>query len=62
MAPRHPALNDTYDDRMIGNLAVFEVGLSSQDEGFDTVCMGVSIGSTITAWWVTEHVYVLPNA
>ncbi|MDE0970349.1 MAG: hypothetical protein OSA51_13275 [Octadecabacter sp.] len=55
-------MNDTYDDRMIGNLAVFEVGLSSQDEGFDTVCMGVSIASTITACWVTEHVYVLPNA
>ncbi|MDE0992790.1 MAG: hypothetical protein OSA23_06395 [Rhodospirillales bacterium] len=55
-------MNDTYDDRMIGNLAVFEVGLSSQDEGFDTVCMGLSIGSTITVWWVTEHVYVLPNA
>ena len=34
-----PALLDSYHDSTIGDLALFEVGLGAQDEGFDAVCM-----------------------
>jgi allantoin racemase len=34
-----PALLDSYHDSTLGDIALFEVGLSAQEEGFDAVCM-----------------------
>jgi Asp/Glu/hydantoin racemase len=34
-----PALLDSYHDTMLGDLAMYEAGMTAQDEGYDAVCI-----------------------
>jgi allantoin racemase len=44
-----PALYDSYHDTMLADLAMYEAGLTAQDEGYDAVCIDTMSDSGMNA-------------
>jgi allantoin racemase len=44
-----PALLDSYHDTMLGDLAMYEAGMTAQDDGYDAVCIDTMSDSGVNA-------------